>query len=225
MEQRGFRAIARACDGGRARVRKGGRGRAGAGGVRVGGWALGHSARGGRWRPRRAMADAAVGSVPAAGKDPREVLKQLQLEDGSFDVDLLHLEPGEDYGYASDDGADEEEDIEEEQGLDSVICVDNVPAIPEAKYDKVRASARRAAPLRRGRAARTSRWPPGERERSGRASRALALTRSALRIASARLRCPASPLPPPLARPTAVQCAAQDFLAGGHHPRPGDAEG
>ena len=43
-----------------------------------------------------------VGSVCAAGRDPREVLRQLQLEDGSFDVDLLQLEPGEEYGYASD---------------------------------------------------------------------------------------------------------------------------
>ena len=77
------------------------------------------------------------GSVCAAGRDPREVLRQLQLEDGSFDVDLLQLEPGEEYGYASDNGADDEADIVEEQGTDSVIVVDNVPTVPEAKFDKL----------------------------------------------------------------------------------------
>lgn len=78
-----------------------------------------------------------VGSVCAAGRDPREVLRQLQLEDGSFDVDLLQLEPGEEYGYASDNGADDEADIVEEQGTDSVIVVDNVPTVPEVKFDKL----------------------------------------------------------------------------------------
>ena len=75
--------------------------------------------------------------MSAVGRDPREVLRQLQLEDGSFDVDLLQLEPGEEYGYASDNGADDEADILEEQGTENVIVVDNVPTVPEAKFDKL----------------------------------------------------------------------------------------
>lgn len=54
-----------------------------------------------------------------------------------FDIEELILPEGEDFGIRSDDDDVEEEELETETGFGSVIVVDGLPVVPEAKHEKL----------------------------------------------------------------------------------------
>lgn len=54
-----------------------------------------------------------------------------------YDLEELILPDGDDMGIRSDEDESEDEDIDAETGFGSVIVVDNLPAVPEEKYEKL----------------------------------------------------------------------------------------
>lgn len=54
-----------------------------------------------------------------------------------FDLEELILPDGDDFGIRSEDDEGGEEEIETETGFGSVIVVDNLPKIPDEKFDKL----------------------------------------------------------------------------------------
>ncbi|KIZ03095.1 Eukaryotic translation initiation factor 3 subunit B [Monoraphidium neglectum] len=54
-----------------------------------------------------------------------------------FDVEELILPDGDDMDIRSDEDESEEEELETASGFGSVIVVDNLPSVPEEKYEKL----------------------------------------------------------------------------------------
>ncbi|KAI8475850.1 MAG: eukaryotic initiation factor [Monoraphidium minutum] len=75
--------------------------------------------------------------------DPMKLAAQLFRDQPAgfpfegYDLEELILPDGDDMGLRSDEDASEEEEVEAVSGFGSVIVVDNLPAVPEEKYEKL----------------------------------------------------------------------------------------
>ncbi|KAF8067212.1 R1 [Scenedesmus sp. PABB004] len=85
--------------------------------------------------PARAMAAADIDPYEVAAKLFRDQPPGFPYE--GFIKEELILPDGDDMGIKSDDGEDDEEELETETGFGSVIVVDCLPVVPEDKYEKL----------------------------------------------------------------------------------------
>ncbi|KAI5647582.1 hypothetical protein M9H77_33587 [Catharanthus roseus] len=71
-------------------------------------------------------------------EDIRAAAARIDIDFSQVDLDSIRLPPGDDYGIISDDeDLREEEELEFDQGFENIIVVDNLPVVPEEKFEKL----------------------------------------------------------------------------------------
>ncbi|KAI5648779.1 hypothetical protein M9H77_34784 [Catharanthus roseus] len=71
-------------------------------------------------------------------EDIRAAAARIGIDFSQVDLDSIRLPSGDDFGIISDDeDLREEEELEFDQGFENIIVVDNLPVVPQEKFEKL----------------------------------------------------------------------------------------